>query len=122
MRPFYVYLLQCSDGSYYCGQTDSIEARMQQHYAGEIGYTATRKPVELVWQGEFETREGAIAFEQQIKGWSRAKKEALIAGDWARIKELAKSKTDLQATPDSAVHREPFDTLRTGPAEGLRQA
>ena len=119
MRPFYVYLLQCSDGSYYCGQTDNIEARMQQHYAGEIGYTATRKPVELVWQGEFETREGAIAFEQQIKGWSRAKKEALIAGDWERIKELAKSKTDLQATPDSAVHREPFDTLRTGLVEGL---
>jgi LAO/AO transport system kinase len=66
---------------------------MQQHYAGEIGYTSTRKPVELVWQGEFETREGAIAFEQQVKGWSRAKKEALIAGDWGRIQQLAKSKT-----------------------------
>lgn len=92
MKPFYVYMLQCSDGSYYCGQTDSIEHRMQQHSAGEIGYTSTRKPVHLVWQGEFETREQAIAFEQRIKGWSRAKKEALIAGDWERIQELARSK------------------------------
>ena len=99
MRPFFVYLLNCSDGSYYCGQTDSIEARMQQHYAGEIGYTSIRKPVELVWQGEFETREGAIAFEQQIKGWSRAKKDALIAGDWNRIQELAKSKKTVRPEP-----------------------
>jgi len=92
LKSFYVYILRCSDGSYYCGQTDNIEARTQQHFAGEIGYTATRKPVELLWQGEFETREGAIAFEQQIKRWSQAKKEALIAGDWNRIQELAKSK------------------------------
>ena len=71
---------------------------MQQHYAGEIGYTSTRKPVQLIWQGEFETREGAIAFEQQIKGWSRAKKEALIVGDWVKIQELAKSKNSKQST------------------------
>ena len=91
MIPFFVYLLRCGDGSYYCGQTDNMDARMQQHFAGEIGYTATRKPVELVWQGEFETREGAIRFEQQVKGWSRAKKEALIRGDWDEIKNLARS-------------------------------
>jgi LAO/AO transport system kinase len=66
---------------------------MQQHQDGDIGYTATRKPVELIWQGEFETREAAIAFEQQIKGWSRAKKEALLAGDWAKIQQLAKSQS-----------------------------
>jgi LAO/AO transport system kinase len=93
MRSFFVYLLNCSDRSYYCGHTDDIENRMQQHDSSESGYVSTRKPFDLVWQGEFETREGAIAFEQQIKGWSRAKKEALIAGDWDRIQELAKSKT-----------------------------
>ena len=97
MKPFFVYLLRCSDGSYYCGQTDDIENRLQQHYAGEIGYTSTRKPVVLVWQGEFDTRVGAIAFERQLKGWSRAKKEALIAGDWDRIQQLAKSKTSTPA-------------------------
>ena len=89
MKPFYVYLLQCADGSYYTGQTDDLDARLQQHEAGQIGYTATRKPVALMWQGEFETREGAIAFEQRIKGWSRAKKEALMAGDWSAIQKLA---------------------------------
>jgi LAO/AO transport system kinase len=111
VKPFYVYMLRCSDGTYYAGQTDDVETRMQQHFAGEIGYTSTRKPVELVWQGEFETREGAIAFEQQIQGWSRAKKEALMAGDWERIKELAKSKSTRPVRP------EPVDGLA-----GLRQA
>ncbi len=89
MKPFFVYLLKCSDGSYYGGQTDDMAVRMYQHHAGEIGYTSTRKPVELVWQGEFETRGEAIAFEQQIKGWSRAKKEALIRGDWKAIQRHA---------------------------------
>ena len=65
-----------------------MAARLFQHHAGQIGYTSTRKPVELVWQGEFETREGAIAFEQQIKGWS-VKKDALIAGDWTAIQRHA---------------------------------
>ncbi len=114
MKPFFVYLLRCSDGSYYCGHTDDLEARLPQHYAGAIGYTSTRKPVELVWQGEFETRVGAIAFEQQIKGWSRAKKEALIRGDWDEIKQLAKAGTKSvrpelveggQASFDSAQER-----------------
>jgi LAO/AO transport system kinase len=94
MKPFTVYLLHCADGSYYCGHTDDLDKRMQQHYDGQIGYTAERKPMKLVWQGEFETREGALAFEQQVKGWSRAKKEALIAGDWERIKVLAQSRNE----------------------------
>lgn len=119
MRPFSVYILRCSDGSYYCGQTDDIEIRMHQHHAGETGYTATRKPVELVWQGEFETREGAIAFEQQIKGWSRAKKEALIAGDWERIKELAKPKTRFRGAPILPPYPEIVPTVRAEPVEAL---
>ena len=89
MRSFYVYLLRCADGSYYCGHTDDIEARMQQLHSGDSGYTATRKPVNLSWQGEFETLAGAIAFEQQIKGWSRAKKDSLVRGDWSAIQRQA---------------------------------
>ncbi|THF56222.1 GIY-YIG nuclease family protein [Pseudothauera rhizosphaerae] len=100
MKPFFVYLLRCSDGSYYCGQTDDLENRMLQHERSSVGYIATRKPVTLVWKGEFEGREDAIAFERQIKGWSRAKKEALIAGNWERVSELAKSR------------QSPFDRLR----------
>jgi LAO/AO transport system kinase len=93
VKPFFVYLLRCGDGSFYAGLTDDLSTRLQQHQTANAGYTATRKPVELVWQGEFESRERALAFEQQIKGWSRAKKQALIAGDWAKIQALAVSRS-----------------------------
>lgn len=114
MRPFHVYLLRCSDGSFYVGHTDDLAARLLQHQNGREGYTGTRKPVELVWQGEFETREGALAFEQQIKGWSRAKKEALIAGDWERVQVLAQSRASRglrQAQPER-------EEAPSGPAHG----
>jgi LAO/AO transport system kinase len=107
VKPFHVYLLLCRDGTYYAGHTDELEARLTQHQTSDTGYTASRKPVELVWQGEFESREGALAFEQQIKGWSRAKKEALIAGDWERVQTLARSKQGLdglrQAQPERGM-------------------
>jgi len=93
VKPFFVYLLRCADGSYYAGHTDDLDARLQQHVSGRIGYTATRKPLTVSWQGEFETREAALAFELRIKGWSRAKKEALARGDWAAIQQLARSRT-----------------------------
>lgn len=92
---FHAYMLRCSDGSYYLGQTDMLERRMAQHEAGEIeGYTQNRRPVELVWSQEFASRDEAIAAEQQIKGWSRNKKEALIAGDCAAISALARKSFD----------------------------
>ena len=116
MKPFIVYILRCADGSYYTGQTDDIETRMRQHEQGQEGYTATRKPLGLAWQGEFETREAAIAFEQRVKGWSRAKKEALMAGDWARVQELAKSRSFDPSTSSGQVRG--FDKLGTG--AGLR--
>jgi LAO/AO transport system kinase len=87
---FWVYLLRCGDGSYYAGHTDDLSTRMAQHETGTLGgYTATRKPVRLVWSQEVATRDEALAAELQIKGWSRAKKEALIAGDWDQIQRLA---------------------------------
>lgn len=99
-----MYILRCSDSSYYTGQTDDLENRMQQHDSGQHGYTATRRPLELVWQGKFETREAALIFEQQIKGWSRAKKEALMAGDWDRVQQLAKGRSTLrQAQPERGL-------------------
>ena len=91
MLPFFAYLLRCSDASYYAGHTDDLMLRMAQHQVGECGgYTATRWPVSLVWSQAFSTREEALAAERRIKGWSRAKKEALIAGDFARLSSLAK--------------------------------
>ncbi len=92
---FHAYMLRCSDDSYYLGHTDNLEQRIAQHQNGEIeGYTQNRRPVMLVWQQDFDTREDALAAKQQIKGWSRKKKEALIAGDWEAVSLLARKSFD----------------------------
>ncbi|PZQ77980.1 MAG: hypothetical protein DI563_01835 [Variovorax paradoxus] len=122
MKPFFVYLLRCSDGSYYVGQTEDMDARLQQHGDGLIGYTATRKPIELLWQGEFESRESAIAFERRIKGWSRAKKEALIRGDWPAIQQLARSRAGPNVQPISPELAEVRDGAQAAIASRLRHA
>lgn len=91
---FWVYILKCSDGSYYTGHTDHLENRLHQHQAGSIqGYTATRLPVKLVFSEQFETREEALASELKVKGWSRKKKEAMMRGDWDEVSRLARSKS-----------------------------
>ncbi len=91
--PYYVYILRCSDGSYYTGHTEDLETRIAEHQTGTfLGYTRKRLPVELVFADEFPSREDALDREKQIKGWSRSKKEALIAGDWKRLKELSRSR------------------------------
>ena len=90
--PFYVYILRCADGSYYTGHTEDLEKRIAEHHSGVfIGYTKKRLPVELVFSDELTSRDDALDREKQIKGWSRAKKEALIAGNWARLRELSKA-------------------------------
>jgi predicted GIY-YIG superfamily endonuclease len=103
---FQVYILRCADGSYYTGHTDDLEKRIAQHQMGEIeGYTLTRLPVTLVFAEELPSREEALAYERQVKGWSRRKKEALIRGDWAEVIRLAhkgraltsSARTDLDA-------------------------
>lgn len=91
---FWVYILRCSDGSYYTGHTDNLEFRIGQHQSGEcVGYTATRCPLELVWTQTFSTREEALSAERQIKGWSRRKKEAMMCGDWEEVSRLAQNKS-----------------------------
>lgn len=116
MKPFHVYLLRCADDSYYVGQTDDLKVRLHQHGHDLTGYTSTRKPFALLWQGEFETREGAIAFEQQIKGWSRAKKEALVRGDWEGIKQLARSRSSVERD-DSVESVDSVDSVESVRAE-----
>ena len=89
---FYVYILRCVDYSYYVGHTDDLERRIAMHHAGEIpGYTDGRRPVRLVFAQEFATREEALSAERRLKGWSRAKKEALILENWDRLRQLARN-------------------------------
>lgn len=88
----YLYILKCADGSYYTGTARSgLEQRVAEHNAGYYGgYTSQRRPVSLVFSQWFERITDAIAAEQQVKGWSRAKKEALIRGDFGTLPELSK--------------------------------
>lgn len=87
-----VYILRCSDGAYYVGLTRlSVEKRVAEHNAGKFdGYTSILRPVVLVFSETFERITDAISFERQLKGWSRAKKEALIVGDFNLLKSLSK--------------------------------
>jgi len=92
--PYFVYILECSDGSYYTGSTDDINRRLWQHVQGvEVSsYTYSRRPVKLVWSS-MDTKHyyDALRWERQIKGWSRAKKQALIRGDFDAIHGIVSS-------------------------------
>jgi putative endonuclease len=88
-----IYILQCADGSYYTGITRrSVEERLSEHAQGFIadGYTFRRRPVKLVFAEHYERITDAIAAERRIKGWSRAKKEAYMRGDFPALVALSK--------------------------------
>jgi len=87
---FSVYIHECADGSYYTGMTENLERRLSQHDQAWFvnGYTRSRLPVKLVWQAEFRAHDDAFRRERQIKGWSRAKKQALIGNDFEGIQRI----------------------------------
>ena len=91
---YYVYIVQCSDELYYTGVTNNLERRLWEHNTGYVTdcFTFKRRPVELKYYEHFYNINNAIAWEKQIKGWSRKKKEALFKNNWEEIKKLAKSK------------------------------
>jgi putative endonuclease len=100
----WVYMLRCSNGSYYVGSARySLDRRIAQHQSGELGgYTSKRRPVKLVWSADFQFVTDAIAFERQLKGWSRAKKEALMKGNFAELSNLARRRSSSFETAASA--------------------
>ena len=90
-QAFYVYILRCADGSYYVGHTDNLQRRVKAHNeGGGAKFTCKRRPVRLVYTETHDGEEAAVRRERQLKKWSRAKKEALIAGDRARLKQLSR--------------------------------
>jgi tRNA/rRNA methyltransferase len=104
-------MLRCADGSYYVGHTDDLETRIGAHQSGLIeGYTQKRRPVVLAWSQEFAEREEAFRAERQIKGWTRAKKEALIHGDWDALQLLCRK----------LFLRSSFDTPPAAPTQDER--
>jgi putative endonuclease len=92
----YCYILECADGSYYTGSTKYLEKRLQQHQNREgANHTKKRLPVKLVYVELFDRIDEAFYREKQIQGWSRAKKEALINGEFNRLPELSIAYRDL---------------------------
>ena len=90
---FWTYILHCRGGYLYVGHTDNLESRMDQHERSTVpGFVRDHWPAKLVWAEEFPSRYEAISMERRLKGWSRAKKLALIRGDWDTISKLAKGK------------------------------
>lgn len=87
----WLYILRCADGSYYTGHTTNLERRIAEHQLGEgSNWTKSRLPVKLVFTQELPDASQALIIEQQIKGWSRAKKEALIAEQWDLLRYFSK--------------------------------
>jgi predicted GIY-YIG superfamily endonuclease len=102
---FWTYMLHCSGGFFYVGHTDDLDHRIAQHTTGALpGFTRDHLPVKLVWADEFATRYEAQTAEKKLKGWSRAKKLALIRGDGEEISRLSAKPGEKQA----------FDKLRPG--------
>ena len=116
---FWTYMLHCADLSYYTGHTDDLEKRISEHQSGAIrGYTLERRPLEYVWSEAFQTRAEAKAAETKIKGWSRAKKEALIAENWDRMKFLAIPPSERGERASASLGLVP--RLRSGKREQLQ--
>lgn len=97
---YFVYIVECLDGSYYTGVTNDLDRRIWEHNSDTNfhSYTYKRRPVVLKYFQRFQNINDAIAFEKQVKGWSRKKKEALFNEDWDEIKKLAKSHTKPPST------------------------
>lgn len=94
VKEYIVYIVRCSDNSYYTGVTNDIDRRITEHNEGFTpkAYTFSRRPVVLVFTAGFTIANAAISFEKQLKGWVRKKKEALINGDLELLKELSECK------------------------------
>ena len=94
MKAYYVYILICTDNSYYTGVTNNIDKRLNEHNHSldKKSYTYSRRPVEIIYHETFQNPNDAIMWEKRIKGWSRKKKEALIKGNYDKLKSLSNQK------------------------------
>jgi predicted GIY-YIG superfamily endonuclease len=94
----YMYVLLCSDDSYYTGSTNDLDKRLAQHQAGfGANYTKKHLPVKLIYYEEFQRIDDAFHREKQVQGWSRAKKKALIDKQQAMMHELSECKNETKA-------------------------
>jgi putative endonuclease len=115
----FLYVLCCSDRSYYVGSTSNLDFRVAEHQMGLGGdYTSRRRPLEVVFTEEFSSVHEAFLAEREVKGWSRKKKEALIRRDYAALPELSWSTVK---RAEEHVLRQPQDASQGGSIETSAQ-
>ncbi len=97
MKTYYVYILECSNNSYYTGVTNNMNRRLHEHDTGanRSCFTYDKRPVKLVYVQSFMEIENAIKWEKQLKGWSRKKKQAVIHNNWEKLPALSKNKQQI---------------------------
>ena len=100
---YYVYIVQCTDGLYYTGVTNDVDYRIWEHNEGihPESFTYKRRPVILKYVERFTEIKKAIAWEKQLKGWSRKKKEALFIQNWEELIKLSRSKSGSRSSTSS---------------------
>jgi len=107
----YMYILECSDGTYYTGSTINLELRLQQHQNGEgANHTKKRLPIKLIYLEEFQRIDEAFNREKQVQGWSRKKKEALINSAQDTLPKLSVAYRDLSTVSSTLRKTQGSDT------------
>jgi len=117
----WMYILECSDGSYYTGSTNNLELRIKQHQAGEgANHTKKRLPVKLIFSEEFQRIDLAFYREKQVQGWSRKKKEALMNGHFDKLSDLSRSYSTVVSTSSTTGSRASTTGVSTSSTTGSR--
>lgn len=103
----FMYILKCSDNTFYTGSTWDLEKRLYEHQEGMgANYTKKRLPVELVYFEDCDRIDDAYCREKQIQGWSHAKKKALIEQNYNKLHELAKCLNETSSNRSSSDSRD----------------
>ena len=105
MKLYTVYILECTDSSFYVGITSNLDIRLQEHNSGKdkSAYTFKRRSVILKWFQNFTSPSEAIKLEKKLKGWSRVKKIALIEEDWERLIQYSKNQTEFGKSDEAST-------------------
>jgi predicted GIY-YIG superfamily endonuclease len=120
---FSLYIVECADGTLYIGHTDNLDERMRRHSAGKAdACTAKRHPLMLRHVEEFGTRHAALTMEHELKGWSRAKKLAYVAGDWSAVSRLSKGKHQHERSAKGASTPRPSAATLSANGTGTRHS
>ena len=116
----HMYILECADGSFYTGSTVNLEKRLCEHENGlGSNHTSQRLPIKLVYCEEYDRVDDAFYREKQVQGWGRAKKIALIEGNFSKLPELASTLRQAQGSATGYLKGSATGYLKNSPTKIL---